>query len=95
MVSVMAWVVWLNGSDSALADTRDDYGYAWRDQAMLSSHVHDSDTGSGGNPLWTTGYAYDGPRPPRLGPHRRRPPQDGQLHLLSLVQNPYLGRFRP
>ncbi len=33
--------------------------YLWRDGALIQTGTHDSNTGSGSNPIWTTNYSYN------------------------------------
>jgi YD repeat-containing protein len=49
-----------NGIDGDAADTRTTNTYSYRDGAVQSTIVHDGDTGTTSNAVYTTSFSYDG-----------------------------------
>ncbi len=72
---------WYNGSSTTASSTS--YSYVWWDEARVASSTHDSNTGSGSNPLFTSTYTYDG-----LGRLASVYIADGRPRTVTFTSNP-------
>ncbi len=72
---------WYDGSSTTASSTS--YSYVWWDEARVSSSTHDSNTGSGSNPLFTSTYSYDG-----LGRLASVYIADGRPRTVTFTSNP-------